>query len=106
MIGLQVGDCGVAIAQAILHQIRQLLAPGCIPLFLSDGNPNYLSAIVGHFGHWVQPPRRENRGRWPKPHTSDGSGIDELSMVTARRPNVPGAAVAQAADGVRNGTAE
>ena len=67
MVGLQVGDRGQAMAQAILHQITQLLAPGCIPLFLSDGNPSYLPAIVGHFGHWVQPPRRHNRGRWPKP---------------------------------------
>ena len=27
-------------AQAVLHQIAQLLAPGCVPLFLSDGNPH------------------------------------------------------------------
>jgi hypothetical protein len=38
-----------------------------MPLFLSDGNPNYLPAIVTHFGHWVQPSRRQNRGPWPKP---------------------------------------
>ena len=63
MVGLQVGDRGLAMAQAILHQITQLLAPGCIPLFLSDGNPNYLTAIVGHFGHWVQRPRHHDRGR-------------------------------------------
>jgi hypothetical protein len=54
-------------AQAMLHQIVQLLAPDCVPLFLSDGSPNYLPAIVAHFGHWVQPPRRQARGPAPKP---------------------------------------
>jgi hypothetical protein len=38
-----------------------------VPLFLSDGNPNYLPAIVSHFGHWVQPPRRQGKGPAPKP---------------------------------------
>jgi hypothetical protein len=38
-----------------------------VPLFLSDGNPHYLSAIVAHFGHWVQPPRRQATGPAPKP---------------------------------------
>jgi hypothetical protein len=52
-------------AQAMLHQIVQLLAPGCVPLFLSDGNPNYLPAIVTHFGHWVPLPRRQARGPTP-----------------------------------------
>jgi hypothetical protein len=62
-----VGDRTLAMAQAVLHQIAQLLAPGCMPLFLSDGNPNYLPAIVSHFGHWVQLPQRQARGPAPKP---------------------------------------
>jgi hypothetical protein len=51
----------------VLHQVAQLVAPDCVPLFLSDGNPNYLPAIVSHFGHWVQPPRRQAQGPAPKP---------------------------------------
>src|SRR5262249_37899034 len=54
-------------AQAMLHQIAQLVAPGCVPLFLSDGYSHYLTAIVAHFGHWVQSPRRQPRGPAPKP---------------------------------------
>ena len=54
-------------AQAVLHQIAQLVTPGCVPLFLSDGYPNYLTAIVTHFGHWVHPPRRQARGPASKP---------------------------------------
>jgi hypothetical protein len=85
MVGLQVGDRGLAMAQAILHQITQLLAPGCLPLFLSDGNPNYLSAIVSHFGHWVQPPRRQNRGPWPKPRWMPLPGLLYAQVVKRTR---------------------
>jgi hypothetical protein len=67
MLSAQPGDRSLAMAQAVLHQIMQILAPGCMPLLLSDGNPNYLPAIVSHFGHWVQLPRRQHRGPWPKP---------------------------------------
>jgi IS1 family transposase len=67
LLSTQVGPRTLAMAQAVLHQIAQLLAPGCVPLFLSDGNPNYLPAIVSHFGHWVQPPRRQTFGPAPKP---------------------------------------
>jgi hypothetical protein len=54
-------------AQAMLHQLAQLLAPGCVPLFLSDGDPPYLTAIVTHFGCWGHPPRRQATGPAPKP---------------------------------------
>jgi IS1 family transposase len=67
LLSVQEGNRTLAMAQAMLHQIAQLLAPGCVPLFVSDGNPNYLPAIVTHFGHWVQLPRRQGRGPAPKP---------------------------------------
>ena len=67
LLSVQVGERTLAMAQAVLHQIAQLLAPGCVPLFLSDGYPHYLTAIVTHFGHWVQPPRHQARGPAPKP---------------------------------------
>jgi IS1 family transposase len=67
LLSVQEGDRTLAMAQAVLHQIAQLVAPGCVPLFLSDGNPHYLPAIVAHFGYWVQRPRRQARGAAPKP---------------------------------------
>ena len=67
MLSALVGECSQAMAQAVLHRIVQLLAPGCVPLFLSDGNPAYLPAIVRHFRYWVQPPRRQEKGPAPKP---------------------------------------
>ena len=36
-LSVQVGERTLAMAQVMLHQIAQLLAPGCVPLFLSDG---------------------------------------------------------------------
>jgi len=67
LLHVQVGERTLAMTQAVLHQIAQLLAPGCVPLFLSDGYRNYLTAIVTHFGHWVQPPRCQARVPAPKP---------------------------------------
>src|SRR5215470_10636075 len=58
LLSVQGGDCTLAMAQAVLYQLARLLAPRCVPFFLSDGYPHYLSAIVTHFGHWVQQPRR------------------------------------------------
>jgi len=67
LLSVQVGARTLAMAQAVLHQITQLLAPGCVPLFLSDGYAHDLTAIVTHVGYWVQPPRRQARGAAPKP---------------------------------------
>jgi hypothetical protein len=61
------GERTLAIAQAVLHQIAGLLAPACVPLFLSDGYAPYLTAIVTHFGCWVQPPRKQAAGPAPRP---------------------------------------
>ena len=62
LLSAQGGDRTLALAQAVLHQLAQLLAPGCVPLFLSDGYAPYLPAIVAPFGHWVQSPRHQARG--------------------------------------------
>ena len=67
LLCVRMGERTLAMAQAMLHQIAGLLAPGCIPLFLSDGYANSLTAIVTHFGCWVQPPRQQATGPVPKP---------------------------------------
>ena len=85
MLSAQVGERSPAMAQAVLHQITQLLAPGCVPLFLSDGNPNYLPAIVSHFGHWVQRPRRQARGPAPKPRWMPLPGLLYAQVIKCMR---------------------
>jgi len=54
-------------AQRVVHQVAQVLAPDCAPLFLTDGFREYLTALLTHYGHWVQPPRRQIKGPHPKP---------------------------------------
>jgi hypothetical protein len=44
-----------------------VLAPDCVPLFLTDGFREYLTALLTHSGHWVQPERRQAQGPAPPP---------------------------------------
>jgi hypothetical protein len=73
LLSVQVGARTLAMAQAVLHHLAPVLAPGCGPLFLSDGYAPYLTAIVTHCGCWVLLPRHQARGpalkaRWmPRP---------------------------------------
>jgi hypothetical protein len=57
----------LAMAQCLVHQVAQVLAPDCVPLFLTDGFKEYLRAVLTHYGHWVQRPRCWATGRLPKP---------------------------------------
>jgi hypothetical protein len=41
-------------AHTVIHSLRQLLAPGCIPLFTSDGLNLYFYALTAHFGQWLE----------------------------------------------------
>jgi IS1 family transposase len=67
VLAIEVGERTLALAQRLLHQVVQVLAPACIPLFLTDGFREYLTAVLTHYGHWVQCPRRWATGPRPKP---------------------------------------
>jgi hypothetical protein len=54
-------------AQRLVHQVTQVLAPDCAPLFLTDGFREYLIALVTHYGQWIQPERHQAKGPTPKP---------------------------------------
>ncbi len=68
-------------AQSVLHQVAQALAPDCVPLFLSDGYAHYLTAIVRHFGYWVQPLRNQPAGPAPKPRWMPLPGLLYAQVV-------------------------
>jgi IS1 family transposase len=51
---LQLGPRTQNMAHAVIHSLRQMLAPGCLPLFTSDGLNLYFYALTAHFGHWRQ----------------------------------------------------
>jgi IS1 family transposase len=67
LLALDVGERTLEMAQRLVHRVRQVLAPGCLPLFLTDGLKDYATAVLTHFGHWVSIPRRRTPGPAPKP---------------------------------------
>src|SRR4029453_17436187 len=67
LLAIEVGHRTLAMAQRVVHQVAQVLAPDCAPLFLTDGFRAYLTALLTHYGQWVQAPRRQATGPAPKP---------------------------------------
>ncbi len=62
---LQLGPRTQHMAHQLIHSLRQILAPGCLPLFTSDGLNVYFYALTAHFGQWLQVGRRgRNVRRW------------------------------------------
>jgi IS1 family transposase len=67
LLTIDVGDRTLAMAQRVVHQVVQVLAPDCMPLFLTDGFKEYATALLTHYGQWGQPARRQAAGPAPKP---------------------------------------
>ncbi len=67
LLTVAVGDHTLAMAQGVVHQVVQVLAPDCVPLFLTDGFKEYITALLTHYGHWVKPARPRAQGPGPKP---------------------------------------
>jgi hypothetical protein len=67
LLTIDVGERTLTMAQGVVHQVVQVLAPDCVPLFLTDGFKEYTMALLTHFGHWVPSPRRQAIGPAPKP---------------------------------------
>jgi IS1 family transposase len=67
LLAIDVGDRTLAMAQLLVHHVAQVVAPDCAPLFLTDGFREYMTALLTHYGHWVQPSRRQATGPTPKP---------------------------------------
>jgi IS1 family transposase len=67
LLVIDVGTRTLEMAQRVVHRVVQVLAPDCVPLFLTDGLKDYATALLTHFGQWMQPERRQERGPKPKP---------------------------------------
>ena len=61
LLTIDVGERTRAMAQRVVHQVVQVLAPGCMPLFLPDGFKEYTTALLTHDGQWVQPHLRQDK---------------------------------------------
>jgi IS1 family transposase/transposase-like protein len=48
-------------AHGLVHALRTILAPTCVPLVTTDGLRHYYYALTAHFGSWVGSGRRQ---RW------------------------------------------
>src|SRR5436853_6007016 len=57
LLAIDVGERTLAMAQRVVHHVVQGLAPDWAPLFLTDGFREYMTALLTHFGSWVQPDR-------------------------------------------------
>jgi IS1 family transposase len=59
--GLHLGSRTQVSAHAMIHDLRQRLASGCLPVFTSDGLNQYFYALTAHFGQWVATTGRRAR---------------------------------------------
>src|SRR6266571_2319582 len=88
LLAIDVGSRTLAMAQRVVHQVVQVLAPDCAPLFLTDGFKESTTALLTHYGHWVQPERRQAKGPEPKPRWMPLPGLlyaQVLKTVRRRR---------------------
>jgi len=86
LLTIDVGNRTLTMAQSVVHQVVQVLAPGCVPLFLTDGFKAYTTALLTHYGQWVQPARWRAQGPTPKPRWVPLPGLLYAQVVkTVRR---------------------
>ena len=57
IVALHIGGRAIEDACSLFHQIRLALAPGCLPVFTTDGLDQYFHGMTAHFGYWDKPPR-------------------------------------------------
>jgi IS1 family transposase len=85
ILTLGVGERTLAMAQCVVHHVAQVLAPECAPLFLTDGLREYRTALLTHYGHWVQPERRQAKGPAPQPRWMPRPGVLYAQVVKPYR---------------------
>ena len=54
LLALEVGDRSLDVAQRLVHGVVSVLAPGVVPLFVTDQLASYGKALLTHFGCWVE----------------------------------------------------
>jgi hypothetical protein len=89
LVVVEVGTRTLAMAQHVVHQVTEVLAPGCVPLFVTDGLKDYGMALLTHFGQWMQPERRQGTGPRPKPRWMPRSCTRSLRLNTKGLPGDP-----------------
>ena len=49
---IQVGGRTQEMTYQVVHELKERLRPGCVPVFSTDGLKNYFYALTAHFGMW------------------------------------------------------
>ncbi len=60
---LHLGPRTQNVAHLLIHSLRQILAPDCLPIFTSDRLNLYFYALTAHFGQWLEVGRRGRKAR-------------------------------------------
>jgi transposase-like protein/IS1 family transposase len=53
-LAVEVGDRSLGMAQRLVHGVVSVLAPGVVPMFLTDQLASYGKALLAHCGCWVE----------------------------------------------------
>ena len=85
LVVVDVGTRTLAMAQRVVHQVTHVLAPGCVPLCLTDGLKEYATALLTHFGQWMHPERRQDKGPRPQPRWRPLPALLSAQVVQAYR---------------------
>jgi IS1 family transposase len=85
LLVIEAGPRTLAMAQRVVHHVVGVLAPGCVPAWVSDGFKAYLPAILSHCGWWVHPERRQDKGPVPKPRWMPLPGLLYAQVVKQYR---------------------
>jgi IS1 family transposase len=85
LLTIDVGERTLTMAQRVVHQVAQVVAPDCAPLFLTDGFREYMTALLTHYGQWVQPERRQAKGPALKPRWMPLSSLLYAQVVKSYR---------------------
>ncbi len=67
IVALHIGGRAIEDACLLFHQLQLVLAPGCLPVFASDGLNQYFHGLTAHSGFWDKPPRARKLHWFPDP---------------------------------------
>src|SRR5262249_44676944 len=85
ILAVDVGERTLAMAQRLVHQVTQVMAPHCAPWFRTDGFRDDLTALLTHYGYWMQPERHQAKGPQPKPRWMPLPGLLYAQVVKSYR---------------------
>lgn len=83
VLAFVVGKRTQAAANLLLDRVKDVTDQH-IPFFTSDQFPAYQQALLHTYGIWVQPERKGNRGRFPKPRLVPAPDLRYAQVVKVR----------------------